>query len=84
MCLYHPQEWYYVSFSFLFVLELSNVQSVSQRKIYTLFTQPKTWNEAHDICESQFGQLVKVRVDRGIAELKYLDETEWGNKVNAS
>ncbi|XP_060561224.1 uncharacterized protein LOC132720962 [Ruditapes philippinarum] len=61
---------------------ISTCQAITQRRIYTLFTNTKTWNEASAICNSQFGQLVKVQSHRHIDELEHLDSTEWGNQMS--
>ena len=56
--------------------------TITQRRIYTLFDDTKTWNEASAICESQYGQLVKVQGQRHIDELAYLDSDVWQNKIS--
>ncbi|KAK3587511.1 hypothetical protein CHS0354_003653 [Potamilus streckersoni] len=60
------------------------VNSESERIIYTLFSTPKTWNEARDICETQNGQLLKLTGQDIVDRLKYLDKAVWNNATFAS
>ncbi|KAL4232201.1 Klrk1p [Mactra antiquata] len=60
-------------------------EGVSMRKIFTLFTTEKTWNEASAICRSQFGQLAKIEDEGDLSEINVLDNKRWSNHVhNAS
>lgn len=67
-----------VAFFCIILNLIGPVSSVSSRKIYTLFTQQKTWNEARDLCADQFGQLLKLETDRQMNELMSLDTFTWG------
>ncbi|WAR21355.1 ZFY27-like protein [Mya arenaria] len=61
----------------------SHVEGFSQRKIYTLHTEAKTWNEAHAVCEDQQGHLIKVKDGRELGELLFLDtpEGDWNGQL---
>ncbi|WAR21354.1 hypothetical protein MAR_015328 [Mya arenaria] len=50
---------YIWSVAVLLLTGLRDVDGVSQRKIYTLHTEAKTWNAAAEICKDQLGHLVK-------------------------
>jgi hypothetical protein len=56
-------------------------EGLSRRKIYTLYSAKKTWNEAKAICESKQSQLLKIKSAKHYEEISYLDRMEWGNRV---
>ncbi|XP_060561869.1 uncharacterized protein LOC132721530 [Ruditapes philippinarum] len=67
---------------FLAFLTLADYsEGLSRRKIYTLYSAKKTWNEAKAICESKQSQLLKIKSAKHYEEISYLDRMEWGNRV---
>ncbi|XP_045190910.2 uncharacterized protein LOC123547715 [Mercenaria mercenaria] len=72
----------YIVFFLIICFVFGPCKTISQRRIYTLFTDTKTWNEASAVCESQFGQLVKIQGQSHTEELAYLDSAEWGNRIS--
>ena len=46
--------------------------AISQRVIYTFYSTEKPWNEARDICEDHFGQLIKLETMQQQMEIKHL------------
>ncbi|XP_052770856.1 uncharacterized protein LOC128210548 [Mya arenaria] len=67
---------YIWSVAVLLLTGLRDVDGVSQRKIYTLHTEAKTWNAAAEICKDQLGHLVKVKGVRELQEILFMDTTE--------